>query len=91
MCIRRKATVYPSIESYCNEASLCLKIILYDVVGKLPTFVGYNPVWDDKLTFRVSTTPLAMVWFKVFNNDSLNVGQFVLPVESVAQGTVVLV
>lgn len=47
---------------------------------------GYNPVWDQELTFKISVPSLAMVWFRAYDDDSENVGEFVLPFCSVSKG-----
>ena len=54
----------------------------------LPTFrvlLGYNPVWNEVVGFKVHVPGLAFLSFIVYDADQV-LGQYTLPFQSVMQG-----
>jgi phosphatidylinositol phospholipase C delta len=51
---------------------------------------GFNPVWNESVSLRVQVPDLAMLYFKVKDNNSrgkdVRLGEYMLPLSSVQQG-----
>lgn len=54
------------------------------------TFAGFNPCWDETLTFQIRVPELALVRFVVEDYDTTSsndfVGQFTLPLPNLREG-----
>ena len=70
-------------QSICNNLKLYLMFLFVSISG-------FNPVWNETLTFDIQVPELAIVWFRVMDYESYSsnvlVCQYALPFPSLMPG-----